>query len=305
MLTRVLAPIGAVAMAAGLFVPYAAFDPGGGISSDNYAVIDFDDLSYFYVGLEVLVAAIAAAAIPFVLRARVLCGSLLITLGALPFLNFISYVVNPLRGGNDASSCAARPGATIGSIGALSLSVRVSSPYSLRTLCPPPPRQRLVRNRPCNRRVGGIQIHLVQLPSDTGMESPGVQKPGERRRRQGRLSRRVRPRIRRPYVIHLRHIRRLRIRRLRIRRRCSHPAPLAQQSTNGMAVAALVLGILGAWIFALIFGYVGKGQIDKSQGTRTGRGMAIAGIVLGWVGLGFTILVVILVIAAASSTTSY
>jgi Domain of unknown function (DUF4190) len=74
-----------------------------------------------------------------------------------------------------------------------------------------------------------------------------------------------------------------------------------QASTNGFAIAALVLGILGAWILALIFGYVGKGQIDRSHGAQGGRGMAIAGIVLGWVGLAFTILFVIVIIAAASN----
>ncbi len=51
----------------------------------------------------------------------------------------------------------------------------------------------------------------------------------------------------------------------------------------------MVLGIVWVWwigsILALVFGYVAKGQIDGSQGTQTGRGMAIAGIVLGWVGV--------------------
>jgi hypothetical protein len=67
------------------------------------------------------------------------------------------------------------------------------------------------------------------------------------------------------------------------------PAPVAvPQSTNGLAVAGLVLGII--WIFwlgsllALIFGYVAKSQIDESGGTQGGRGMAVAAIVLGWIG---------------------
>lgn len=62
------------------------------------------------------------------------------------------------------------------------------------------------------------------------------------------------------------------------------------RSTNGLAIAALVLGIVWVYwigsILALIFGYVAKGQIDASGGTQGGRGMAIAGIVLGWVGVG-------------------
>jgi Domain of unknown function (DUF4190) len=58
--------------------------------------------------------------------------------------------------------------------------------------------------------------------------------------------------------------------------------------TNGMAVASLVLGIL--WIYwigsilALVFGYVAKNQI-RERGEQ-GAGLATAGIVLGWVGVG-------------------
>ena len=63
------------------------------------------------------------------------------------------------------------------------------------------------------------------------------------------------------------------------------PVSQAPPRTNGMAVASLVLGIVWVWwvgsILALIFGYIGKKQIDESNGTQTGRGMAVAGIVLG------------------------
>ncbi|QXG74290.1 DUF4190 domain-containing protein [Modestobacter sp. L9-4] len=69
--------------------------------------------------------------------------------------------------------------------------------------------------------------------------------------------------------------------------------------TNGMAIASMVLGIL--WIYwigsilALVFGYVAKRQI-RERG-ESGGGMATAGIVLGWVGVGF--LVVFLVFGVA------
>jgi hypothetical protein len=73
------------------------------------------------------------------------------------------------------------------------------------------------------------------------------------------------------------------------------PAP----TTNGMAIASMVLGIL--WIYwigsilALVFGYVARDQIKKNG--QSGDGMAIAGIVLGWVGVG--ILIATLVIAGS------
>jgi uncharacterized protein DUF4190 len=64
--------------------------------------------------------------------------------------------------------------------------------------------------------------------------------------------------------------------------------------TNGLAIASLVLGIvwLGGFgsILALVFGYIGKGQIDGSGGTQSGRGLAVAGIVLGWIGVAFNVL---------------
>jgi Domain of unknown function (DUF4190) len=77
------------------------------------------------------------------------------------------------------------------------------------------------------------------------------------------------------------------------------PAPA---STNGLAVAALVLGIL--WIYwigsvlAVIFGHVALAQIGKRQ--QAGKGLAIAGLVLGWIGVG-TFLFVVTVAAAAGS----
>jgi hypothetical protein len=77
------------------------------------------------------------------------------------------------------------------------------------------------------------------------------------------------------------------------------------QKTNGLAIASLVLGIVWLWgvgsLLALIFGYVAKNQIDQSLGREGGRGMAIAGIVLGWIGVGSIILFIIVVAANSGS----
>ncbi|HXY73082.1 MAG TPA: DUF4190 domain-containing protein [Actinomycetota bacterium] len=68
-------------------------------------------------------------------------------------------------------------------------------------------------------------------------------------------------------------------------------------TTNGYAIASMVLGILWVWwlgsVLALVFGYVAKGQIDRSNGMESGRGMAIAGIILGWVGIGVLVVAII------------
>ena len=67
---------------------------------------------------------------------------------------------------------------------------------------------------------------------------------------------------------------------------------VVHQRTNGMAVASMVLGIL--WIYwigsilALVFGYTAKRQI-QARGDL-GGGMATAGIVLGWIGVGLLVL---------------
>jgi hypothetical protein len=80
-----------------------------------------------------------------------------------------------------------------------------------------------------------------------------------------------------------------------------HAPPAAGSETNGLAIASLVLGILwlgglGA-LLALIFGYVSKRNIDESHGRQGGRGLAIAGIVLGWVGIAGLILWIILLVS--------
>jgi len=51
----------------------------------------------------------------------------------------------------------------------------------------------------------------------------------------------------------------------------------------------------------LVFGYMAKSRIDRSEGRETGRGMAIAGIVLGWIGIG-TLVIVIISVAVASNS---
>jgi uncharacterized membrane protein YvbJ len=64
------------------------------------------------------------------------------------------------------------------------------------------------------------------------------------------------------------------------------PAPraTAETRTSGMAVAALVLGILGISILAIIFGAIGISQTGKDPNLK-GKGMAVAGLVLGILGM--------------------
>jgi hypothetical protein len=60
------------------------------------------------------------------------------------------------------------------------------------------------------------------------------------------------------------------------------PATLAEAKTSGMAIASLVLGILGLCgitaLAGLILGIISLGKINRSGGRLSGQGLAIAGI---------------------------
>jgi hypothetical protein len=79
------------------------------------------------------------------------------------------------------------------------------------------------------------------------------------------------------------------------------------QSTNGLAVAALILGIVG-WlacgvgsVLAIIFGFISHAQIRESQGRQRGSGMATTGIILGFVGVAFFALLIAISALSGSS----
>ncbi len=63
----------------------------------------------------------------------------------------------------------------------------------------------------------------------------------------------------------------------------------------GIAGLVLCLVVIGP-VLALVFGYKSRREIDESGGRQTGRGMSTAGIVLGWIGVGFTALWVVLIV---------
>jgi hypothetical protein len=72
---------------------------------------------------------------------------------------------------------------------------------------------------------------------------------------------------------------------------------------SGTAVAALVLGICGfvvcpliCSIAAIICGNIALNEIDRSNGQVTGRDMAKAGLILGWVGVALCVLGLLLIV---------
>jgi hypothetical protein len=72
--------------------------------------------------------------------------------------------------------------------------------------------------------------------------------------------------------------------------------------TNGMAIASLVLGIIPCTgitsILAIVFGFIARNQIEQSGGTQQGSGLALAGIILGFVWVGLSVIYWIAVLAS-------
>ncbi|MGN2252014.1 DUF4190 domain-containing protein [Frateuria sp. GZRe12] len=81
--------------------------------------------------------------------------------------------------------------------------------------------------------------------------------------------------------------------------------PPVHRTTSAMAVVSLVSGI-AAWsvlplvgaIVAIVCGHLARGEIRRSQGQIEGDGLAVAGLVLGYVQLAFGFIVLLFAIAA-------
>ena len=65
---------------------------------------------------------------------------------------------------------------------------------------------------------------------------------------------------------------------------CLTPS-LPKQKTSGLAIASLVTGLTCIAPAAVICGHIALSQIKASAGHLTGRGLAIAGTILGYVSL--------------------
>lgn len=78
------------------------------------------------------------------------------------------------------------------------------------------------------------------------------------------------------------------------------PGPVTPEKTSGMAIASLVFGLMFLFfplsIVAIVFGHISLSQIKKSAGRLGGKGLAIAGLVLGYFGI--AVIPLVLIIAA-------
>jgi uncharacterized protein DUF4190 len=76
----------------------------------------------------------------------------------------------------------------------------------------------------------------------------------------------------------------------------------AAQRTSGYAIASLILGIAGFFVFpivpsilAVVFGQKAREELRREP-TLGGEGLATAGIVLGWVGIALVAIVLLFVL---------
>lgn len=84
--------------------------------------------------------------------------------------------------------------------------------------------------------------------------------------------------------------------------------PMMPRQTDGFAITSMVLGIIAVLscyfggipgIIAVIFGHISLGKFKKSPNLG-GKGMAIAGVVCGYIGIAFSIISIIIGIYVAS-----
>lgn len=74
--------------------------------------------------------------------------------------------------------------------------------------------------------------------------------------------------------------------------------PEDRRKTNGLAIAALVCGLGGFLLYipavlGIIFGFVSRTQIKRSNGAQKGAGMALAGIIAGFAWIAVLVLVTV------------
>jgi uncharacterized protein DUF4190 len=85
------------------------------------------------------------------------------------------------------------------------------------------------------------------------------------------------------------------------------PAPMAQE-TSGMAIASLICAFLVAPV-GVILGHIALNQIKNSNGQLGGRGLAIAGLIIGYASIALGLVVaaffILIIILAANQPTSF
>lgn len=83
----------------------------------------------------------------------------------------------------------------------------------------------------------------------------------------------------------------------------TQPGAYVPRPTNVLAIVSLVFG-MSAWVLlpffgaivAVVCGHLARGEIQRSQGAQDGDGLAIGGLIMGYLQLGFLALILLLVL---------
>ncbi|BCU76095.1 DUF4190 domain-containing protein [Luteolibacter sp. LG18] len=68
-----------------------------------------------------------------------------------------------------------------------------------------------------------------------------------------------------------------------------------QPKTSGLAIASLVTSLLGLGLVGVVCGHIALSRIKKSAGALTGHGIALAGLIIGYISV--TVVVVLMVLS--------
>ena len=84
------------------------------------------------------------------------------------------------------------------------------------------------------------------------------------------------------------------------------PGARLRTGTNGMAIASFVCSLLFFLYFLpsileVVFGHVARRQLRDAGGDQKGAGLAVAGLVLGWLGIAAVAVIIVVLIADAGS----
>ena len=76
-------------------------------------------------------------------------------------------------------------------------------------------------------------------------------------------------------------------------------------TTSGKAIASFVLSLFGLSLLAVIFGHIARKEIRNSRGQISGDGLALAGLIIGWISLAALLIFLFFVFVAAAMYSSF
>jgi hypothetical protein len=82
------------------------------------------------------------------------------------------------------------------------------------------------------------------------------------------------------------------------------------QQNNGLAIASFICSLASVFtcgvsaIVAIVLGHIALSQIKRGEGATGGRGLAMAGVIIGYVVVGLGVLLIVVAVATSSHNSS-